>query len=478
IRNPAGLESATTTPMLKAAAQGIQVKADAFEHVYLGFRMTVVPLAGAARLVVDAKDEARALEQINGWQRAISQSRAHWAQALPSVAALYDSLSIRSEGKRNTAEVTVDRATIANVRHVANEAMAAVLGGFGADVKTQPISAQPERIDRNPAKFEAATTPAELAAYDQGAMFAEKVDKVEGPFGVRLDEIRQGAKADAGLELVVAAFANAIPNVTGDGARTRLFVDSVKAKDGRELLLHQECGRQRNSEPADFSSVSAPRLQASKTVQLIAGTGARAIERVDGHIELRWPTRTETIRLAHPAMGTLIEKDGVALRLTKVAGRSVGYEVSGERDRLLALRALNAAGQPLDRTMMAASDFLFGDGRTVEANYAGSIDAVELVLAAEEHELSYRFALSDFSLAGDSHPAMQDEAPEFQPYGEPALRRDFATPAKGHRETWRTLPPLDRPQPRLATAQLEPFELSLDKAQSFFALRLDFGVRG
>jgi len=213
-------------------------------------------------------------------------------------------------------------------------------------------------------------------------------------------------------------------------------------------------------------------------VQLIAGTGARAIERVDGHIELRWPTRTETIRLAHPAMGTLIEKDGVALRLTKVAGGSVGYEVSGERDRLLALRALNAAGQPLDRTMMAASDFLFGDGRTVEANYAGSIDAVELVLAAEEHELSYRFALSDFSLAGDSHPAMQDEAPEFQPYGEPALRRDFATPAKGHRETWRTLPPLDRPQPRLATAQLEPFELSLDKAQSFFALRLDFGVRG
>src|SRR6185437_3265335 len=178
--------------------------------------------------------------------------------------------------------------------------------------------------------------------------FAEKVDRVAGPFGVRLDEIRQDPKADGGLELVVAAFANAIPNVTGDGARTRLYVDSVKARDGRELLQHQECGRHRNSEPADFASPSAPRLQASKTVQLVAGADSRTIERIDGHVELRWPTRTETIRVQHPAADSLIEKYGVAVRITKVSGGSVGYEVTGERGRLLALRALNAAGQPLD----------------------------------------------------------------------------------------------------------------------------------
>ena len=477
LRNPAGLESATATPMLKAAAQGIAVKADAFEHVYLGFRIKPVPLAGEARLVIDAKDAARATEQITGWQRAIGQSRARWADALPSIAALYDSVAIRSEGARNTIEVTVDRARVANARHFANELMSAVLGGFGVDVKTQAASAEPERIDRNPAKFEAVTTPAQLIAYDETAMFAEKVDRVEGPFGLRLDEIRQGASADTGLELVVAAFANAIPNVTGDGARVRLFVDGVKSHDGKELLRHEECGRNRNSEPASFGGMSPPRLQATKTLHLIAGADSRAIERIDGHVELRWPTRTETIRIAHPAVDTRIEKYGVAVRITKVSGGSVGYEVSGERDRLLALRALNAGGQPLDRTMMVSGDFLFGEGSTVQSDYAGSVDAVELVLAAEEHELTYRFALNDLALAGATHPAMQDEAPEFLPYGEQALRRDYATPGKGHRETWRRLPPLDKPQPHLAVAQLEPFELSFDKAQSFFALKLDFGVR-
>ncbi|HEX6842257.1 MAG TPA: hypothetical protein VF113_12035 [Stellaceae bacterium] len=478
LRNPAELESATAAPLLKAAVQGIQIKADAFERVYLGFRITAVPLAGQARLVIDAKDPARATEQITGWQHAIEQSRARWAAALPAMAALYDSLTLRSEGARNTIQVTVDRATIANAQHVANEVMSAVLGGFGVDVKTQPISAEPERVDRNPAKFEAVATSAQLTPYDQSATFAEKVDRVEGPFGVRLDEIRLGAAPDAGLDLVVAAFANAIPNVTGDGGRARLFVDGVKSRDGQELLRHEECGRDRNSEPASFGSMSPPRLQATKTLHLAAGADVHSIERIDGHVVLRWPTRTETIRIAHPAIDTRIEKDGVAVGITKVAGGSLGYEVSGERDRLLALRALNAGGQPLDRTMMVSTDFLFGDGRTVQSDYAGKIDAVELVLAAEEHELTYRFALDDLSLAGDTRAsAMQDEAPEFLPYGEEALRRDFVVPGKGHRATWRTLPPLDKPEPHLAAAQLEPFELSLDKAQSFFALRLDFGVR-
>src|SRR6185312_8805450 len=158
LRNPSGLESATAAPMLKAAAQGIALKADAFEHVYLGFRMTPMPPAGEARLVIDAKDEARASEQIAAWRHAIDQSRARWAAALPSVAALYDSVAIRSEGARNTVEVTVNRATIANARHVASELISAVLGGFGVDAKTQAASAEPERIDRNPAKFTAEAT--------------------------------------------------------------------------------------------------------------------------------------------------------------------------------------------------------------------------------------------------------------------------------------------------------------------------------
>ena len=59
---------------------------------------------------------------------------------------------------------------------------------------------------------------------------------------------------------------------------------------------------------------------------------------------------------------------GVALKITKLAGGSVSYEVTGARDRLLLLRALNAKGQPLDRWMAMSADFMFGEGSQDKAS--------------------------------------------------------------------------------------------------------------
>jgi hypothetical protein len=476
VRNPSRLEGAAATPMLKAAAQEIAVKAEAFQRVYLGFRIEPVPPEGRLRLVIDAKDEARAAEQIATWQRAIADSRERWASVMPSVAALYDSLTIRSEGTRNTAEVTVGRAAVANVRHIVSEAVSGVLGGFGIAAAMPATSPDAERIDRNPAKFEASVEAAQLGAYDPIAQFAEKVDRIGGPFGVRLEEIKQGA--DAGLDFVIAGFANGIPNLAATAERARLVVDSVKSTAGQELLKVEACGRDRNSEPAKFTDSSAPRLRATKTLHLIAGTDPRTVQRIDGHVDLRLPTRTETIRVAHPTADTVIEKYGVAVRVTKIAGNTVSYEVTGARDRLLLLRALNAKGQPLDRSMMVSSDFLFGDGGSGQSEYQGAIDALEIVLAVDEQMLAYPFTLTDFSFEGEARSAQHDGTPEFQPYDEKALRRDYATPRRGHDDVWKTLPPPEKPQPRLGVVQLEPFELSLDKALSFYALKLDFSVRG
>src|ERR1700730_2052323 len=353
-RNPARLESATATPMLKSPAQEIAIKADAFQRVYIGFRIKPVPPEGQLRLVVDAKDEARATEQIATWQRAIGESRERWASAMPSVAALYDSLTIHSEGARNTAEVTVGRAAIANVQRIVGEALAGVLGGFGVNATMQATSPDAERIDTTPAKFDAAVDASQLAPFDPAVLFAEKVERIGGPFGVRTAEIKQGDAAHAGLAFRVCGFANAIPNVATNPERARLFVDSVKSTAGQELLKVEDCGRDRNSEPAKFSEASAPRLHATKTLHLIAGAEQHVVQRVDGHVVLRLPTRTETIRIEHPTADTVIEKYGVTVRVTKLAGGSVSYEVTGARDRLLLLRALTAKGQPLDRSVVVS----------------------------------------------------------------------------------------------------------------------------
>src|SRR4029077_11121268 len=129
------------------------------------------------------------------------------------------------------------------------------------------------------------------------------VDQVQGPFGLRLNELRLGGEPGVGLELVVEGFVNGIPNIADGDERVRLSVESVKATGGQELLRPETCGRERNSQPAAFKSSGGRRLKATKAVRLIPGADPKALQSLTGHVQLRLPTRTEVVTLAHPAAG-------------------------------------------------------------------------------------------------------------------------------------------------------------------------------
>ncbi len=136
----------------------------------------------------------------------------------------------------------------------------------------------------------------------------------------------------------------------------------------------------------------------------------------------------------------------------------MSYQIAGARDRLLLFRALNGKGQPLASPSSFSSDFLFGDGVSGQKSYAGSIDRLEVVFAADEEAIELPFTLTDFAPAGKAGTVMLDRTPPFRPYSAQALQRDY-------------------PRPGRAGTGLEPFELSLDKVQSFFGLKLDVTLR-
>jgi len=158
------------------------------------------------------------------------------ALSMPSVAKLYDSIRVQTAGARSTIEFTVDRTLAANSQRVIDEVLAAAFGGLGIRVNPPSAEAPAERIDTEPVVFLPAVTLAALPAYDPQAQFAEEVDQIQGPFGVRLGELRLGAEPPAGspagspaagLEIMVEGFANEIPNVGASEDRVRLFVDAI-----------------------------------------------------------------------------------------------------------------------------------------------------------------------------------------------------------------------------------------------------------
>lgn len=452
------LETGLSQPFVKDRAKALASEGNAFARVYVGLGVKPVPPQGVLRFVIDAKDAGGGAERIRAWEQTVNSSRARWQDSMPSVAALYDSLKVRADGTRSTIEFTVDRSLAASSQRVVGELLAAALGGLGGRVSSPAAAPPAEQIDTQPLTFVPALAPGSLPAYDPQVPFAEEVDQIQGPFGLRLGELRLSADPAAGLELVIEGFAKEIPNLGGSDERVRLVIDSVKSTGGQELLRPEPCGRERNTKPESFRSWGSKQLKATKTVRLIPGADPGALKSVSGRVQLRLPTRTEVVTLDHPKPGASVDKLGAVFSVTAVEGGSVSYQISGARDRVLLIRALNSKGQPLASPSSFSSDFLFGDGLSGQKNYAGSIDRLEVVFAAEEEALELPFTLTDFAPSGKAGSVALDRTPPFRPYSHQALQRDYPRPGRGG-------------------TGLEPFELSLDKVQSFFGLKLDVTLR-
>jgi len=137
------------------------------------------------------------------------------------------------------------------------------------------------------------------------------------------------------------------------------------------------------------------------------------------------------------------------------------------KDRVLLFRGLNDRGQPLAQRSAYSSDFLFGEGMAGGKTFAGKVDRLEVVFATEEQTVTFPFTLTDVSLAAKTDsPVFPDGTPPFRPYSFAALQSEGAKP----------LPPR-APDAYRAIARLDPFEVSLDKAEAFYLMKLDLTVR-
>lgn len=471
ILDPANVGSTMTQPLLAAASQSLSPEIAGIDHLYLGLGVRAVPPQGRLRLVVDAADATRVGQRLQAFRKGVDDSRARWAETMPTVAKLYESLEVRSEASRTTIGFTVDRTLGRNLQQLVEELFSALLSGLGMHGGMAGAAPAGERIDPTPAVFKSSVRAADLPSYDPHAMFAEEVEAQQGPFGIRIDGVRLPSDPAVGLEVTVVAFSGTIPNIV-DGEEASLFVDSVRSTSGQELLRTEECGKERNARPAKFSSTGSTGLRAEKTVRLVPGADPRTIQRVSGHVELHLPTRTETVGVPTSGHDATVQRYGATFAVSKVEAGHVSYRIGGESERVLHFRGLNGQGKPLSASGGFWGDFLFGEGRAGQKDYAGTVDRLEVVFASELQTLRFPFALSDLSMTGKTDHAFPDTTPAFRPYGYQAMRADrYAA------NEWRRLPPPSKPEPHQSTTFLDPFELSFDRAQAFYALKLDFTLR-
>lgn len=191
-----------------------------------------------------------------------------------------------------------------------------------------------------------------------------------------------------------------------------LTVGAIRDTAGQQLLADERClsandlmGRSPNHKPETSSSHSQNEAWVWKYLRLKPDTAIDDIAAIQGQIAFTIPTRVR--RFAVPLRaGETVEAAGLRFYLRRAGNDSITYQISGDRDKLLEVRALNQTGQVLRKGWTMQS----GDDGPITQKFEGEPAAVELYIA--EQRVSHR---TEFLVAGLFKPVSKaaDNAPKW-----------------------------------------------------------------
>ncbi len=140
------------------------------------------------------------------------------------------------------------------------------------------------------------------------------------------------------------------------------------------------------------SETSRPGFRGIRNVYLKQGTLPEQIRSISGQLELTLPLGIETLELKRSDIGREIQIAGQTLELTSLGGNRLSLSFQGKPAQLLSIRAVDQQAQPLRD---AGSIWLAaGKQNDLQQMFAGEIDAVTVLIAADSITRSYPFEIT------------------------------------------------------------------------------------
>jgi len=457
----------TGNPFIQKPVSEAYKKLNAFNEIYLGFGLWPVPFQAQLSMLFTGKDADAAQNVASQWQSALNDSKEQWGQQMPTVARLYDALSINHDQGALSLKASVDEQWLKDATKIPQEFMTLLFSGSNMSFSPSGSPSAPqERIDENPAKFVNQISINALPVYQAKPPFIPEADTVSGPFGFVLSAVELSGQKDASLELTISAAHNGITNLGKSDERAQLFVSSVTDAQGNELMRDESCGSDRNTLPA---SINSPHFDNSvigeKTVRLKTGTQHADIHQIHGEVKLLLPVRTETVQVTSLSQAQQIDSDHLRIKLSQSAADTLDYDVYGDSKRLLAVRGLNKNGQPLSQSSSMSSGFLFGEGLSKTQSYAGQVASAELVFATHDIEKRFPFKLTQ------THPRIINSESTHAP----TTAQTYSLAQLQHK--FKSAPPSPTDSNNLkAETVTGPFRIALNGVSNFMSLRTTLSV--
>ncbi len=368
--------------------------------LYFGASPTLLP-PGVQLSGTIASDDTAFLDQAHSaassWLSAATEAA---RSSSPDLVAIYDRLSVARAGDTFRAGVRLDTDLDNEVQRLIAALFQNAFRVSGLGELSMPAE---EQLEESPTQFGDASR-GDLRPYASfGDGFFEPQWQ-QGPFALAVS--RLAVDDSGGLLVSLKGEGRGLPNLGDRSKLVRMNIIDVVDTDDATLLPAQECGPTRNKGWTDDSQVSRstrfegteivyyPTVSIDRQLKLAAGSDARDVAAIRGELEFLLPTRVQSVRLDAPFDGRVVEGRGVRLRFRSGSDSAISYEVSGDRRRLLSVRALNANGQVLASGASSWSGGFLGGAENVSADFYGAVAGAEVLLAGELEPIRFPFELS------------------------------------------------------------------------------------
>ena len=426
---PKDLENVTSNGIARMFAHKAKEQMAPVTGVYGGGTITWKPDGIDLEVLLETANAKWNQEQRKKFLKWKKETAGEIDPEFKSVKNLMNHLDLKSTDRQLVFQAKINDTLVKNIKNVFQEGLDWFASSLSASMS---ISGGKQHSDEQVIPFKEVNQyknsiqPRDLDSFDATANPSESFSTTTGPFGIRVKGISLNPDQSGNIDLHLEVVSSPVPKLeinsfaeVGEGTGAWLRIAHVRDARGRELLLDEPCGKDRNSKyvslrkgfrnvdvkrakktPAirkliqdkpRWSNLTIDVLQGTKTVHLRRGILLSDIASIEGEIQLQLPSDIIKKRIRTPFKNKVVQTGGVRIKLKEAKDNSVSFTASGEVGRLLETRALNGSGKYLRNAGSSSSSLFLGQGVNKNKQFRGQPKTVEFVLAKKSVQEAYPF---------------------------------------------------------------------------------------
>ena len=328
---------------------------------------------------------------VTEWQRKITSEVRNTAEKVkptsPTLSKVISGVSTKTDDDTLNIYSQISSETLRSLPKIIPESLQYAFTGSSV---SEEESQNEERINESPWDFKINQRFKNLPSFQKDA-FSEHTLFQKKAFAVLLERVEFNNEMDA-VELEIKAQMQ-LPETEsttfwfGSQANLSLQIDSVKDKNNIEILRDERCIKdlptftKPNEDAVSGFSSSNNHAYLQKKIRLNSQNTFQDVHSIHGEILFTVPVDV-AVHEVIAKVGEVIEKDGVRVYITKTGKQSVTYQVSGNTERLVEVRALNALGQTLENGFSMGESLEGSNMLTSTNTYYGDVTSLEIYIAS------------------------------------------------------------------------------------------------